>query len=446
MTTTLETTSADAIPSDGSYRSVCESITAINTKIEAIVKRSLSQGDLTEIDSKEASDLKEKQGRLITLRDLTVEGLRSRLAAQEQGKAMESSLKSSSDNRGAASQFKSRRSRKEFILRDASYADAFGDYLYNGERMNSEEFRTMSVGVDSAGGYLPSQDFYSMLEKVLLQQTIMQQICRTIPLGTFKTYVAVESALAVADWRGEGQPITESTPGPTFNQVLFQPNTLTSLVKSSIELIEDAPSRGPDFSIETIVADQMGRVMGQKREEAFTVGTGIGQPKGLFAYTAGGEIPIGKTCASATAFTPSELIDLLYALPRQYRESPDCNILTNDAGFAALRKMATPTSGTGTAGVTAVPFLWEPSYKLGEPDRLLGIPIRPTKYSPAFTTGLYPMIIGDTKRYCIGERTGMSIRVLRELYAANGQVGYLGWTRLDGKLLLPDAFRTLKMG
>jgi HK97 family phage major capsid protein len=38
----------------------------------------------------------------------------------------------------------------------------------------------------------------------------------------------------------------------------------------------------------------------------------------------------------------------------------------------------------------------------------------------------------------------MSVQVLNELYAGNGQIGYLGEMRLDAKVVRADAFRALK--
>jgi HK97 family phage major capsid protein len=44
----------------------------------------------------------------------------------------------------------------------------------------------------------------------------------------------------------------------------------------------------------------------------------------------------------------------------------------------------------------------------------------------------------------VAQRTGMSVQVLNELYAGNGQIGYLGEMRLDAKVVRSDAFRALK--
>jgi HK97 family phage major capsid protein len=53
-------------------------------------------------------------------------------------------------------------------------------------------------------------------------------------------------------------------------------------------------------------------------------------------------------------------------------------------------------------------------------------------------------VIGDFQHMVVAQRTGMSVQVLNELYAGNGQIGYLGEMRLDAKVVRSDAFRALK--
>ena len=52
---------------------------------------------------------------------------------------------------------------------------------------------------------------------------------------------------------------------------------------------------------------------------------------------------------------------------------------------------------------------------------------------------------GDFSYYNIGDRQGISFKRLNELYAGNGQVGFLASKRLDGKLVLPEAIKVLQM-
>ena len=47
--------------------------------------------------------------------------------------------------------------------------------------------------------------------------------------------------------------------------------------------------------------------------------------------------------------------------------------------------------------------------------------------------------------YWIADRQGRSFKRLNELFAANGQVGFLANQRVDGKLILAETVKTLTM-
>lgn len=58
--------------------------------------------------------------------------------------------------------------------------------------------------------------------------------------------------------------------------------------------------------------------------------------------------------------------------------------------------------------------------------------------------GAKTIAFGDFSYYWIADRQGRSFKRLNELYAANGQVGFLGSQRVDGKLVLPEAIKVLQ--
>nr|WP_329304505.1 phage major capsid protein [Bifidobacterium breve] len=45
----------------------------------------------------------------------------------------------------------------------------------------------------------------------------------------------------------------------------------------------------------------------------------------------------------------------------------------------------------------------------------------------------------------MADRQGRTFKRLNELYAVTGQVGFLGSQRVDGKVILPEAIKTLAM-
>lgn len=65
---------------------------------------------------------------------------------------------------------------------------------------------------------------------------------------------------------------------------------------------------------------------------------------------------------------------------------------------------------------------------------------------PTVGTGAKPIAFGDFSNYWIFDREHFSVRVLREKFASYGQVGYLGFEFLDGRLVRTDAVKVLKIG
>ena len=109
--------------------------------------------------------------------------------------------------------------------------------------------------------------------------------------------------------------------------------------------------------------------------------------------------------------------------------------LANDACVAELRKLKDSTGQ----------YLWQPSLQAGEPDRVLGYKVYTSAYFPLPAPGKAAVAFGDFSYYNIGDRGSRSIAELKELFAGNGMVGFVAKERVDGKLVLPEAVKLLKM-
>lgn len=74
-----------------------------------------------------------------------------------------------------------------------------------------------------------------------------------------------------------------------------------------------------------------------------------------------------------------------------------------------------------------------------------GRPYFTSAYMPEAAAGEKTVIFGDLNYYWIGDRQGITFKRLNELFAGNGQVGFLASKRLDGKTVLPEAIKVLQM-
>ena len=123
----------------------------------------------------------------------------------------------------------------------------------------------------------------------------------------------------------------------------------------------------------------------------------------------------------------------MYKLKRPYRKN--AAFITSDSTLAQIRKLKDSNGN----------YLWQPALTAGEPDRILGYPVYTSAYMPKIAKGAAVMAFGDFSYYNIGDRGTRSVAELKELYAANGLVGFVSKERVDGKLILPEAVQIMKM-
>jgi HK97 family phage major capsid protein len=310
------------------------------------------------------------------------------------------------------------------------YRNAWGSYIRSGEYTNPLEIRAISEA--SGGTVLPPLEFHNAITTRLKTMTAIRQIAKVVTIGSYAREFAVDDTAGSATWAAEAASFTET--GQTFKKVTLTPAKLTALLKVSNELVEDAPARGAGFSIESILTESFARMFAQAEETAFCATSAVTSGPQNPLLSSGAGITTGKTTASNSAITAAEVIDWVYSLPRQYRAN--ASILVHDATLGKLRAL-------GAVGGT-VNYFWQNSGALGEPDRLMGIPVYASAAMPVMATTAKIGVIGDFGNYSVlAERGTYSMRVLKELYAASGQTGYIASTRCDFTVTLSEAFKVL---
>jgi len=311
------------------------------------------------------------------------------------------------------------------------YRNAWGSYLRNGEYTNPMEIRAISEA--SGGTVLPPLEFHNAITSKLKTMTAIRQLTKVVTIGSYAREWAVESTTGSASWAAEAGTIADVS--PTYAKVTLTPAKLTALVKVSNELAEDAPARGPGFSIESILTEQFARMFAQAEETAFCATSSVSNGPQNPLLSSGAGITTGKTTASNSAITAAEVIDWVYSLARQYRTN--ASILVHDATLGKLRQLASISTGL-------VNYFWQNSGALGEPDRLMGIPVYASAAMPTIATTAKIGVIGDFGNYSVlAERGSYSMRVLKEIFAVNSQTGYIATTRCDFAVTLPSAFSVL---
>ena len=59
--------------------------------------------------------------------------------------------------------------------------------------------------------------------------------------------------------------------------------------------------------------------------------------------------------------------------------------------------------------------------------------------------GNCPIAFGDFSYFWIGDRGNRAIKRMSEIYADRGMIGFRVTHRVDGRLVLPEAIKTLKI-
>ena len=280
----------------------------------------------------------------------------------------------------------------------------------------------LSEGTDADGGYLVPEDFERDIVTALEEENVIRSLAKVITTQ-HERKIPVATGHSTAQWTAENAAYTESN--PTFGQKQIDAFKLTDLCRVSVELLQDSA-----FDIEDYLMKEFARAFGIAEEQAFCVGTGVNQPTGIFTANGG---QVGVTAASSTAITADELISLVYSLKAPYRRN--AKFLLNDATISIIRKLKDNNGA----------YLWQPSVQAGQPDRLLGYEIYTSPYVPTAAAGALAIAFGDFKNYWIGDRAGRTVQRLNELYATNGQIGYVSTERVDGKVILPEGIKLFKM-
>ena len=300
-----------------------------------------------------------------------------------------------------------------------TYKKAFWNSVRN--RNWIDVHNDLQVGTDAEGGYLVPDEFERKLVEALEEESIFRQMATVIKTSNGDRKIPIVTSKGEAVWMDEEQQYSLSD--DTFGQASLSAYKLGTAIKISEELLNDSI-----FDLPSYIAKEFARRIGTKEEEAFLIGDGKGKPTGIFAATGGAEN--GATTTGA-AITFDDVIELFYSLKSPYRKK--AMWVLNEQTVKALRKIKDNTGN----------FIWQPSVSAGLPDTILNPPYVTSVYAPTIAAGAKAIAFGDYSYYWVADRQGRSLKRLNELFAMNGQVGFLASQRVDGKLILPEAVKTL---
>ena len=175
-----------------------------------------------------------------------------------------------------------------------AYKEDFGAHL----RGKRPVHNVLSEGVQADGGYLVPEEFERQIVMGLDDANVVRSLAKVITTSAERK-IPIAANHSTAAWTAENGAYTPSQ--PSFDQKTIDAYKLTDLVTVSIELLQDSM-----FDLESYIAAEFARAFGVAEEQTFCVGTGTGQPTGIFTAT-GGEV--GVNAAGKDEVTADELVN-----------------------------------------------------------------------------------------------------------------------------------------
>ena len=89
--------------------------------------------------------------------------------------------------------------------------------------------------------------------------------------------------------------------------------------------------------------------------------------------------------------------------------------------------------------------VWNSNVPADEPERLLGYPVYVSADMAAPAASAKSVMFGNwSKAYLVRRVAGFAVDRLVELFSLSGQIGFKGYERVDGRVLIADAARALQ--
>lgn len=317
------------------------------------------------------------------------------------------------------------------------YKSAFFGIIRHGnvELLGSDERKALSAGTDPDGGFMLPSPTQGRVVSKLYEAVSMRQLATVQPISSNELEGLNDNDEAAAGWTGETSTRTE-TATPQVGKWKIVAEEMYASPKATQRLIDDSA-----IDIEAWLAGKIADKFGRVEEDAFINGNGVAKARGLFAYptaaTADATRPWGTfehvktgTNADFGATTKADTLqDLIGAFKEQY---------LGNATWLMRREVRTKIRKLKEA--TTDRYLWEPSLQAGQPDRLLGYPVRINQYLPALAAGSLSLGLGDLREaYTIVDRVG--VRTLRDPYTAKPYVVFYTTKRTGGGALNYEAFK-----
>ena len=295
------------------------------------------------------------------------------------------------------------------------YDRSFRDYM----RGNQLAEKKMSEGfISDTVAYAMPDAVNSRYEKAIAGESVMRQIAPVLAQYNGSSHILAATSEDVAEFVPETGSINIQDVAEDFTTILINRYKLATLVRLPESFVSDAA-----FDLEGYLIKRLAKAFARTEDQAFIAGTGTDEPVGLLDDEEGAE-----TGASAAELTFDTVIDHYFSVKPEYRKNGVW--LMNDETALTLMKLKDDAGN----------YLWRRS-----DDTIMGKPVMITEYMPNAEAGAKPILFGDFSYYWIVKRSPVTVKMLRELFALNSQIGFLATELIDGRLVRREAVKALQI-
>ncbi|WP_228181985.1 phage major capsid protein [Streptomyces anulatus] len=282
---------------------------------------------------------------------------------------------------------------------------------------------------NTAGEILVPEDLETEIARALPDLTIMRGIAsqRSVTTNRVRRRSLAEVAVGWGKLETNEQTLTDSMPDTPTEEYTYIED-LYGLAKVGEDELDDS-----DVNLDSFIRDSFARACAEAEDTAYTIGTGHANHQPVGYMTAGGGVPT-VAAAGAAAITTDDLKKLIYATPAQYRRNGRFTIPSGTELAISLLK-----DGNNQ-------YIWQPNAQAGRPNSLFGYAVDNQEDIAAVAASARVAAFGDFNAgYRIYDRQGMTVKVLTELYAEDGMIGWKIRKRVGGDVIRPQALRILTM-
>lgn len=296
------------------------------------------------------------------------------------------------------------------------------------EDMQALQTRALSHTNDAAGAYTIPEGFSGyIIEKMKFISEVNQHA------ETMSTSSGNPIPFPTNDDTGNiGEQLAENTEAAeqdtTFGVKNLGAYTFsTKYMRVPNQLIQDNA-----VNLEAYIANIFAKRIARIENQRLTTGNGTTQPGGYMT-----EATQGKVTASTSAFTALELMQLEHSVDKAYRNQ-NCVWGMHDNIILEIKELSVTTD--------PIKPIWIPSLSVNAPDRILGYRYFVNNdMASASTTGAKIIAFGDFKNFLIRRVNGFALQRLTELHALYNQTTFIGFSRMDSRLLETAAIKYLEV-